>query len=421
MNPRRYLSEFLLGLSVFVVLFGAFNSLINPYLIYPFPRIDGVSSLKVASATREPIMKAYDAPRHEARTLILGSSRSDIGLSPQAAQWSTDHRPVYNMSLAGSNLAQSVAYLEHYLRERGGAQGLTRLYIGLDFESYLHPTDGASKRAVAASLAPDNIRISAATSTHSDVRLQRLKDTIWSALSLDATVDSVSTVASSMSGQGGDMRDDGQVADFLMSQGVASNGYLGLFEAAHRNYLKFYGNGHRLLERRRGAIDVNWTAFETLIKLCAENHLELVFYFQPAHAQRWYLLNRLGHWPDLEVWKADVLAGVREGRRQGVPILLFDFAGFDKAHVQDVPVGSGTASTSFNYFDSIHYRGKLAQSLLSALVSGRVEPSIGVAIDDEPALAERQQQVRKQMTEWRTEHIEESVWIGELLCGAGHC
>jgi hypothetical protein len=422
MNPRRYLSEFLLGLAVFVVLFGAFNSLINPYLIYPFPRIDGLSSLKVASGTREPIMKAYDAPRHAARTLILGSSRSDIGLTPQATQWTSDHRPVYNMSLAGSNLAQSVAYLEHYLRERSGAEGLKRLYVGLDFESYLHPTVRASSRAVVAPMPPDNIRIGVEPSAHSDVRLQRLKDTVWSALSLDATVDSVATVLASVRGQGGDMRADGQIADFLMSQGVASNGYLGLFEATHRNYLKFYGNGHRLLERSGGAIDMNWKAFETLIELCVEHHLELVVYFQPAHAERRELLQLLGHGPDLDVWKADVLAGVQAGRRKGVPVVLFDLAGFDKAHIQDLPLDrSGNGSSSFNYFDSIHYRGDLAQSLLNALVSGRIEPSIGVVIDDEQALAERQQKVRQQMKAWRSEHSERSARIGELICDAGHC
>jgi hypothetical protein len=422
MSPRRYLFEFLLSLAVFVVLFGAFNSLINPYLIYPFPRIAGLSSLKVASGTREPFMKAYDAPRHAASTLILGSSRSDIGLNPQAAQWLTDQRPVYNMSLAGSNLAQSVAYLEHYLRERGGAEGLKRLYVGLDFESYLHPTVGTSKRAVAASLAPDDIRIGVAPSTQSEVRLQRLKDTIWSTLSLDATGDSVSTMLASMRGQGGDMRDDGQFADFIMSQGVVSNGYRGLFEAAHLHYLKFYGNGQRQLERSGAAIDMNWKAFETLIELCVEHHLELIIYLQPAHAERWDLLQRLGHGQDLEVWKADVFAGVQAGRRQGVRVLLFDLAGYDKAHIQEVPLDRlGSGSSSFNYFDSVHYRGELAQLLLNALVSARVDPLIGVAIDDEKTLTERQHQVRQQRKVWRTENFERSAQIGELICYKRHC
>jgi len=422
MSSRRYLSEFVLGLAVFAVLFGAFNSLINPYLIYPSPRIAGLSSLKVASGTREPIMKAYDAPRHAASTLILGSSRSDIGLDPQAAQWSPDQRPVYNMSLAGSNLAQSVAYLEHYLRERSGAQGLKRLYVGLDFESYLHSNEGSSKRAIAASLAPDDIRIGVAPSLRSEVRLQRLKDMIWSTLSLDATVDSVSTMLASMRGQGSDIRDDGQFADFIMSQGVVSNGYQGLFEAAHLNYLKFYGNSQRLLERSGTAIDMNWKAFETLIELCVEHHLELNIYLQPAHAERWDLLQRLGHGQDLEQWKADVLAGVQAGRRRGIQVRLFDLAGFDKAHIQEVPIDRfGSGSSSFNYFDSVHYRGDLAQSLLNALVSARVDPSIGVAIDDEQALTERQLQVRQHMKVWRSEHSESSARIAELICKAGHC
>jgi hypothetical protein len=422
MGPRRYLAEFLLGIAVFVVLFGTFNSLINPYLIYPFPRIAGISSLKVASGTREPIMKAYDAPRHYARTLILGSSRSDIGLNPQAIQWTSDHRPVYNMSLAGANLAQSVAYLEHYLRERNGAEGLKRLYVGLDFESYLHPPDKAWNRAGVSPLKPDNIRIGVAPSMQSDVRLQRMKDTVWSAFSLDATVDSVSTMLASMRGKGDDMRDDGQVADFMMAQGVVSNGHYGLFEAAHRSYLRFYGNDRRLIERSEGAIGTNWRAFGTLIELCVEYHLELVVYLQPAHAERWELLQRLGHWQDLDLWKADVLAGVQAARRRGVPVLFFDFAGFDKAHIQNIPLDRlGAGASSFNYFDSVHYRGDLAQLLLNALVLGRVDPSIGVAIYDQQTLVNRQQQVRRQLEAWRSEHPERSARIGDLICDAGHC
>jgi len=134
------------------------------------------------------------------------------------------------------------------------------------------------------------------------------------------------------------------------------------------------------------------------------------------------LLQRLGHGQDLEQWKADVLAGVQAGRRRGIQVRLFDLAGFDKAHIQEVPIDRfGSGSSSFNYFDSVHYRGDLAQSLLNALVSARVDPSIGVAIDDEQALTERQLQVRQHMKVWRSEHSESSARIAELICKAGHC
>jgi hypothetical protein len=92
------------------------------------------------------MMKAYQAGRVSARTIVIGSSRPDLGIDPATNSWPASARPVYNLSLVGSGTTEGMKYLRHYLAMNPGHAPRT-VVVGLDFESFLYvPSRGPNRR-----------------------------------------------------------------------------------------------------------------------------------------------------------------------------------------------------------------------------------------------------------------------------------
>ena len=156
MKATRFIGVLLGSAAMAAAAIVAFNAWIDPYLLFGRPRVAGFNALKPAVETREALMKAYQAARIEApRTVVLGSSRSDIGLDPAHAAWPSAMQPVYNLSLAGSWLGVNVRYLRGLLALRPASARPDTLVVAIDFETFLFrpdapPPTAASRAANAA-------------------------------------------------------------------------------------------------------------------------------------------------------------------------------------------------------------------------------------------------------------------------------
>src|SRR4051812_44490098 len=111
MTPGQYLKWLFSTALVGGAMVALLNYLVDPYLVFGRPRVGGINDIKPAVDKHEPMMKAYQASRAQARTVILGGSRVAIGLDPDAPVWPTQMRPVYNLGVAGADLADGVALL----------------------------------------------------------------------------------------------------------------------------------------------------------------------------------------------------------------------------------------------------------------------------------------------------------------------
>src|SRR3981081_1181722 len=92
-QSKRFLRFWTLACIVLVAVVVAFDAAINPYLLFGVPRIAGFNARKPAVDTRERLMKAYDVLRAAPNTLLLGSSRVDLGLDAQDPAWQARGRP----------------------------------------------------------------------------------------------------------------------------------------------------------------------------------------------------------------------------------------------------------------------------------------------------------------------------------------
>ena len=201
MTPFRYCLTLGAAALALAGSIAAFNYAVDPYLLFDVRRVHGFNDLKPSVATRERMMKAYQAGRVRARTIVIGSSRPDLGIDPTTRSWPASVQPVYNLSLVGSGTEESLEYLRHYLAMNPGKEPST-LLVGLDFESFLYvPRSGVKTSAKSRGMTEVQERLAADPEGRPNPQqaMRVLKDRGLGLLSLDATVDSIKTIMGSRS------------------------------------------------------------------------------------------------------------------------------------------------------------------------------------------------------------------------------
>jgi hypothetical protein len=393
MNERLFLKRTLwygLALAAAVLIF---NAVVDPYVLFGTPRWQGLTDRKSAAATREPLMKAYQSFGKPAKTLVLGSSRSDIGFNPKSDAWPKSSLPVYNLSLAGSDLSQSHAYLMHYLNSLGGKASPEHIVVGLDFESFLKLKVAKTSLLNPEALAQEERAKSDAQrlmldagKPYTSLRVKQMfQDYLWAGLSLDACMDSLATLFSSVSKTGTSLSEDGQTSDVLLRQGTHSNGSAGLFQHAHTQLIKLLGKGSRVLEMPEGKeAGENWRALRTLLALSKQNGIKFSFFIQPAHAERLEVMNRLGYERAFDDWKR-TLVDIIEQEKAADRIALWDFSGYEKEFTEATPTLKEiqtSAQTPMRWFwDPMHYKSELADRIISKLMNQKSADDFGIALN----------------------------------------
>lgn len=99
---RRFLKTVLLFLVAFLGLTAAFCAWQNPYDILPS---------KEAKLIQPRISKAHLAGRIRPGTVIIGTSRPELGIPTEHVAW--NHPPVLNMAFSGTTISEMGAWFEH--------------------------------------------------------------------------------------------------------------------------------------------------------------------------------------------------------------------------------------------------------------------------------------------------------------------
>ena len=348
MTPFRYCLTLGAAAAALAGAIASFNYAVDPYLLFDIQRVHGLNDLKPSVATRERMMKAYQAGRVSARTIVIGSSRPDMGLDPATGAWPASAQPVYNLSLVGSGTAEGLKYLRHYLAMHPGQPPRT-LVVGLDFESFLYvPSQGANARAATHKAGELEQRLVVDAEGHPNPQrpVQVFKDRALGLLSLDAIVDSIKTISGSRSANVTDLEPNGHLSEAGFRDTAHADGFQLLFTQKHLDAVKQFGKPHRVLSDVPDGPVRGLAGLRELMAVAKANNSELVFVIQPAHASRLELLDRMGYWSDYERWKRELTAMSAEaGASQKVA--LWDFGGYESQAREPVP-SRGAASRTCN-------------------------------------------------------------------------
>ena len=118
----RYLAISCASTAVLLLAVVAFNAVMDPLGMYS----SGLH--KPAIYHRVRLLKAYEVRRVKPESIVLGTSRVHLGISPSHPGWSSRYRRRYNLAFDGATTKEMYAYLVH----AGAAGNLRHVMLGLD-------------------------------------------------------------------------------------------------------------------------------------------------------------------------------------------------------------------------------------------------------------------------------------------------
>jgi hypothetical protein len=129
MNTYQHFNYWLVGLtSTLSLLILGLNWFINPYGVTNSPKIKGVNWYKTGTKDATRLYKAVDLTRQNAKTILLGSSRTLTGINPDHPGLKL-YQSVYNLGITGGNIYEQRRYLEYALTNQ---PNLEMVILGID-------------------------------------------------------------------------------------------------------------------------------------------------------------------------------------------------------------------------------------------------------------------------------------------------
>src|SRR5438128_1979539 len=88
-----------------------FNYFADPYCIYRTPSALATNHYKPAVYKRVRLLKAYEVRRSQPDAIVLGTSRSHLGIRPGNPLWKTLASQPYNLAFDGATTKEMYHYL----------------------------------------------------------------------------------------------------------------------------------------------------------------------------------------------------------------------------------------------------------------------------------------------------------------------
>src|SRR5262249_50606487 len=112
-HPTTYLAIVLATTLLSVALVIIFNAVIDPFAMYHTVEVAGFNAYKPTIFNRMRLFKAFEVRRVKPRTLILGSSRTHVGLRCSHVALKALEEPCYSLAFDGATAKEMYVYLRH--------------------------------------------------------------------------------------------------------------------------------------------------------------------------------------------------------------------------------------------------------------------------------------------------------------------
>jgi hypothetical protein len=341
-----------------LITFG-FGAIVDPYYIFDSPRIPGWTMAKPAAGNRAVAAKARLMESSQPRTLLLGNSRIEVGFNPDSPAWPAGLQPVFNAGLSGRDLPIAAKMFEDLLT----MSEVRYLIVGLDVLDFIRPetTPESSGRVYAGS---DQDRLHSDMASDFRVAIARAQDVFEATLTIDATIDSVTTILT----QGSDAPTTSPRGFNPLNEYVAyvrSHGFRDLFEQKQRQYVARFA-AYRPMTFADPSTSLNFRALREILTTARLHQVEVVLIIYPYHAWVMDLLRQTGLWTTLEEWKRAVVR-VSSMTDQSGHTRIIDFSGYNAYTTEEVPSVDDTSSIMRWYWEPGHFRPALGDRIIGRL------------------------------------------------------
>ncbi len=353
---------------IFIVI-GGFNLVIDPYGVYRLVRIPGVNVYKPVVYTNSRWAKAQAIEMIRPRSLVLGDSRTEIGIDPDSVYWRHRTSPSYNLSIASGNMQDTLAYFKY----ANSIVPIKHVILGLDLLMF-KAGNNPMQRAGFSWLEGLQQRPRA-----TDIP----KNRTYGLFSLNASKASIQTI---LAQHGRDiapfyangMRDTTPLVDRQARVGVKRQ-----FLASEKNFIYRHMYARtptgEFLYAAHPMHSPGLDAFRELLDICVKSNIDIVVFISPVHARQLEIIRNEGSWDIFEEWERQIvnivdLANKQLPKNDAIP--LWDFADYN-AITMELPPAIGNKQASMKwYWESSHYKSAVGEIILEKIFDAKSKKPI---------------------------------------------
>lgn len=321
-SHTKFLSIFLGLLTINSFTLASFSAWIDPYNVINGQALPKFNQLKPESSDDARRFKAINITRLKPKTIVLGTSRADIGIDPEHPVLSA---PAYNLSIPAGDMYEAMRYFQHALANQ---PDLKQVVLGIDLVAFEHRDDVGK-------LDPEQAARLGTTSY-----LRHLPNLFFSADTLNA---SFSTLKANFTGE--------PVREYYLRNGrlIRSNPPDMPIEAVFGSHLKsaYFESWYKDFRVSQQQMD----AFRTIVETCKQQEIELKVFISPAHVTQWEALRSAGLWSTFEDWKREIV--------KITPV--WDFSGYSSITTEPL------TEEMQNYLESSHYVKEVGDLVLNRM------------------------------------------------------
>ena len=335
---RRFVAVWAASLLLITLAAAGFNRWVDPYLYFGTPAVTGGDAQKPHTAALTALAKAWLLPRARPVTLILGTSKADIGIDPDSPLWPGPMRPVFNDGVPGQGIDDMLRNLQSALAEAP----LRRVLLCLDLAEFMEvPQPVGTDQAWHLRQTADAL-----------LSLSALKDSVMSLLARQGMI------GMEMSARGGTEAPDLRLAIDQIGADEMFVERLGLSDAVLATIAA-------ALAQHPASPIARLERLREIITLCQSHGIGLDIAITPVHSDYLTLIDQHGLWPR---YKAAKRAIVQVVGGQG-DVALWDFMGFDDTSTEAIPP-PGAHGVPRWYFEPSHFTHALGARTLAAIYQG---------------------------------------------------
>lgn len=342
---RRYLLVANGVLCLLVAVVALINRAANPYSLFAHDWISVPTKPEMFTHLR--LVKAAQVRHLRPQALILGSSRTETGLSPNHPSWSA--HPVYNLGLSEAGIYEIQRYFQHACALAPVKQAV----ILLDYSAFM---SGAIP-------APDfrEDRLAASADGRQNTRLSWF-DYVTALTSWDALMGSLATLTG-RAGEKSYLPDGSRDQKAEDERIVLKGGAAKAFAACDQRVFATLVNIAPVIDESAIA------SLQTIMSTARAYGIDLRFGIAPMHAHYLEMLDMTEQWQTYESWKVRLTEVIEAEAAcsRAQPFILADFSGYNTFTNEDVPA-SGLARY---YYETSHFTKNLGNELLSRLLAPR--------------------------------------------------
>lgn len=349
MTYRRYFTVLILAVTAFAAITLALTVLIDPYGLFRLMQIEGVNTIKPSIYRHGLWAKAVALERSNAKTVILGNSRFDVGLDPDQGPWPPEWLPAYNLAVPGQGILNHTALVRHILAR----QPQTRLIIGLEFLDFLS-NDAISTGDAAARIA------------QTDPLYRGMNTYLQVVASLDSLGNALATLAAQNDPYAPGMSGSGWNPLRQYDRHVAQEGHFALAHQRNAENFRIYLNKPKSVLPDPDQTTIEFAALRDIVSHAGQHGAPLILVIYPYHADILEGFHHAGLWPVFEHWKRQLVALIEEEDGKG-GVLLWDFSGYNAFSTERFPPPGDRKTKLKYYWETGHFKAALGVEMIRRL------------------------------------------------------